>query len=139
MSTSKEPRRARGGLERDILGCLAAAGRPLTAAEVLQQLGGTLAYTTVLTALSRLHQKGALDREPAGRAYAYRLVADENAVRTVTTAHKMRRMLETEPDRAGVLAHFVADLRPEDEQLLASLLRAGNAGPARPQPSDQDG
>lgn len=40
---------AAGALERKVLAFLAAAARPLTAGEVLADLGGTLAYTTVLT------------------------------------------------------------------------------------------
>jgi predicted transcriptional regulator len=50
--------RRRGALEQEVLAGLAAAGRPLTVGEVQAQLGGELAYTTVLTALSRLHAKG---------------------------------------------------------------------------------
>ena len=60
--------RARGALEQEVLGCLAAAGRPLTTAEVQAGLDGHLAYTTVMTALTRLHAKGVLTRQPAGRA-----------------------------------------------------------------------
>ena len=36
----------------------------------------------------------------------------------------MRRVLDAGGDRAGVLARFVADLSPEDEQLLSGLLAA---------------
>src|SRR3954454_7369001 len=71
--------RRRGALEQEVLACLGAAGRPLTVAEVLAEIGGDLAYTTVLTALSRLHAKGALTRQPAGRGYAYALPADPAA------------------------------------------------------------
>ncbi len=42
-----------------------------------ERLGGGLAYTTVVTILSRLHAKGVLDRERAGRAYRYAPVADQ--------------------------------------------------------------
>src|SRR3954453_11105159 len=115
--------RRRGGLEQEVLACLAAAGRPLTVAEVLGELGGDLAYTTVLTALSRLHAKGALTRGPAGRGYAYALPADpESAV----TARRMSRLLDSREDRAGVLARFVADLSPDDERLLTELLADGH-------------
>ena len=40
----------------------------------------------------------------------------------------MSRLLASGPDRPSALAHFVADLAPEDEQLLTALL----AGGARP-------
>ena len=34
----------------------------------------------------------------------------------------MRRLLDTETNRAGVLAQFVAELGPDDEKVLAALL-----------------
>jgi predicted transcriptional regulator len=106
-----------------VLGCLAAAGRPLTASEVLADLGGGLAYTTVMTTLSRLHSKGVLTRESSsGRAYAYSLADALETVPASLTARGMRRLLDAGEDRAGVLARFVADLSPADERLLADLL-----------------
>jgi predicted transcriptional regulator len=118
--------RRRGALEQEVLACLAAARRPLTVAEVLTELGGELAYTTVLTALSRLHAKGALTREPAGRGYAYALPADPAAMGAAVTARRMSRLLDSREDRAGVLARFVADLTPADERLLSELLADGH-------------
>ena len=102
---------------------------------MLASLGENLAYTTVMTTLSRLHEKGALRREPAGRAYAYSLTADPEGVRYIALAQRMRRLLEAGGDRAGVLAHFVADLRPEDKQLLADLLAESRPAP----PVEDDG
>jgi len=122
----------RGGLEQRVLGCLAAAERPLTAGEVLAGLGGGLAYTTVMTTLSRLHDKGALTRELVGRAYSYALVGDPAVLGQTLTARRMRRLLEDGGDRAGVLARFVADLSPEDERLLAALLANGEPRPEQP-------
>lgn len=116
--------RRRGALEQEVLACLAAAGRPLTVGEVQSELGTDLAYTTVLTTLSRLHAKGALSRQPAGRGYAYAPPADPAAMGASVTARRMSRLLESGEDRAGVLARFVADLSPEDEELLTELLRA---------------
>jgi predicted transcriptional regulator len=126
--------RRRGALEQEVLASLAAAARPLTVAEVQAELGGELAYTTVLTALSRLHAKGALTREPAGRAFAYSLPADPTTMGASVTARRMSRLLDSRQDRAGVLARFVADLSPEDEQLLAELLTDGRRqhGESRP-------
>jgi predicted transcriptional regulator len=119
--------RRRGALEQEVLSCLAAAGRPLTVADVLADLGHGLAYTTVLTAMTRLHAKGALHREPCGRAFAYSLADDPAAVGESVTARRMARLLDAGHDRAGVLARFVADLSPEDERLLAELLADGRA------------
>jgi predicted transcriptional regulator len=120
--------RPRGALERQVLAGLAAAGRPLTVADVQADLGAALAYTTVMTTLTRLHDKGVLARELTGRAYAYRLAGGTSDVGASVTAHRMRRLLEAGEDRAGVLARFVATLSPEDERLLADLLAEGTRG-----------
>lgn len=114
--------RPKGALERQVLACLAAAGRPLTVGEVQADLGGELAYTTVMTSLTRLEAKGALTREMKGRAYTYSLAGSHDEIEASVTAHRMRRLLEAGGDRAGVLTRFVADLTPEDEQLLVELL-----------------
>ena len=128
--------RPRGALEREVLACLAAAGRPLSPGEVRAELGDQLAYTTVMTTLSRLYAKGALSRQPAGRGYAYELSGGPDAAQASMTAHRMLRLLEAGGDRAGVLSRFVADLRPEDEELLSGLL-AEATGPDRGEDPDQ--
>ena len=114
--------RPRGALEREILACLAAADRPLSPAEVRAELGDMLAYTTVMTTLSRLHAKGAVSRHQAGRGYAYALRGGPDEVQASITAHRMLRLLEAGGDRAGVLSQFIADLSDADEQLLGDLL-----------------
>ena len=116
------PGRPRGALEREVLACLAAAGRPLSPGQVRAELGDHLAYTTVMTTLSRLHAKGALSRQQAGRGYAYSLPGGPDGAQASMTAHRMLRLLDAGADRAGVLSRFVADLRPEDEALLTGLL-----------------
>ena len=95
----------------------------MTPAEVRAELPGDLAYTTVMTTLSRLHAKNALDRVPQGRAYAYSLSGGVEVARANVTAHHMLRLLDDGSDRAAVLARFVNDLQPEDETLLAELLQ----------------
>jgi predicted transcriptional regulator len=125
--------RPRGALEREVLACLAAAGQPLAPGEVLAGLGDSrLAYATVMTTLTRLHAKGAVTREPAGRGYVYALRGDTgDDAQASMTARRMLKLLEGRPDRASVLSQFVADLSPEDEELLTGLLagdqRAGDA------------
>lgn len=114
--------RGRGQLEQEILACLATSPTPMTPAEVLDDLDQDLAYTTVMTTLSRMYAKHALVREPRGRAYAYSLPADVGAAHASMTAFHMQRLLDGDDDRAGVLAQFVAHLEPEDEKVLAKLL-----------------
>jgi predicted transcriptional regulator len=116
--TPGSPRRAAGELEAAALAVLLAAGRSLTPGEVLDRLGGGLAYSTVVTILSRLHAKGVLTRLRSGRAYSYQPVADEPGL----AARRMRGVLDGEADRAAVLARFVSQLSPADERLLRQML-----------------
>jgi predicted transcriptional regulator len=112
-------RRARGTLEQEIVAALAATRKPMTPAQVRDHLGRDLAYTTVMTVLARLAEKGLVTRRRVGRAYAYRAVQDEAEV----TARQMQRLLDTGDDRAAVLSRFVGVLSDDDEQLLIELLR----------------
>ncbi len=120
-----ERRRSPGTLEHEILLVLSAADAAHTPAEVRQALGGDLAYTTVMTVLTRLRDKGFVQRERAGRAYAYRWVADGAAL----TARAMGRLLEGVDDRAAVLARFVDELSTADGEMLATLLHRAEGEP----------
>jgi predicted transcriptional regulator len=118
QQTDGGSRRAAGELESAVLAVLHAAERPLSPGAVRAELGGDLAYTTVVTILSRLHAKGVLERARAGRAYLYAPVADEPGL----AARRMAPMLAAEPDREAVLARFVSGLSPDDEKLLRRML-----------------
>jgi predicted transcriptional regulator len=112
-------RRPAGALEAEVLATLWAAGKPLTPAEVQERLGGELAYTTVMTALTRLHEKGVLSREKVGRAFAYTPLLDQPGI----AAARMRALLGSKAESEAVLARFVGSLSPEEEGLLAEMLR----------------
>jgi predicted transcriptional regulator len=114
-------RRIRGALEQQVLACLAVADGPLTAAEVQAELGNELAYTTILTTLSRLYAKRALTRVADGRAYRYALAGGTEGAAASVTAHRMMTLLDGS-NRAEVLSRFVAELEPDDEALLTGLL-----------------
>lgn len=110
-------RRPSGALEAEALAVLQTAGRPLTPGEVTERLGGGLAYTTVVTVLSRLYAKGTLQRTRRSRAYAYAPVADAAGM----AAQRMHRVLEGEPDRDAVLTRFVDQLSAQEEAMLRQL------------------
>ena len=111
-------RRAPGELESGVLGALWAADGALTAAQVNERLLGDLAYTTVLTILSRLVDKGLVTRRKAGRGYAFAPARDE----ATHTAGQMRLLLEHGSDREAVLSRFVDELSADDERMLQRLL-----------------
>jgi len=111
-------RRGAGELEAEVLGVLQEAGSALSPGEVRDRVGAPLAYTTVVTILSRLHAKGVLERRKSGRAYLYAPVADSPGL----AARRMARVLDGEADREAVLARFVSTLSDRDEQLLRRML-----------------
>jgi predicted transcriptional regulator len=115
-------RRARGSLELEVIAALGASGEAMTPARVRETLGDHLAYTTVMTVLGRLYDKGLASRERFGRAFAYRMVPAGADL----TARQMRRLLDAGDDRAAVLSRFVDVLSPDDEALLAGLLKRGD-------------
>ncbi|MEP6598324.1 MAG: BlaI/MecI/CopY family transcriptional regulator [Actinomycetota bacterium] len=112
-------RRISGALESEILAALWAADRSLTAGEVVDALGGDLAYNTVQTILTRLHGKGAVRRDQAGRAHAYTPVLDEAGL----AAHRMHAMLDRGGDHAVVLSRFLGTLSAHEASTLTELLQ----------------
>ncbi|MFJ3670480.1 BlaI/MecI/CopY family transcriptional regulator [Streptomyces sp. NPDC090106] len=118
-------RRGQGELEAQVLTALREAGEPATAGWVQERLGAGLAYTTVVTILTRLLAKGVVTRERTGRSFAWTPASDEAGL----AAHRMRRVLDAETDREAVLASFVTGLEPNDERVLRELLgRARDEG-----------
>jgi predicted transcriptional regulator len=134
-------RRAAGALEAEILAILRAAEGPLTPGEVRQRLApaaqagrgdqagrGELSYSTVVTIVSRLHAKGLLARQRAGRGFTYTPVDDASLA-----ASRMSQMLGSENDHDAVLSRFVSGLSSRDARLLRELLASGG-GPAGSDP-----
>lgn len=111
-------KRPMGALEAEVAATLWASDRPLTPAEVREAMGGTLAYTTVMTILVRLWEKGRLERERVGRAYAYRPTTDEAG----HFADRMHQSLAQAQNREAALSRFVEALTPDEARLLRELL-----------------
>jgi predicted transcriptional regulator len=129
--TDQQPgaaRRAAGALEAEVLGIVREAGAPLSPGEVRQRVSagqrGELSYSTVVTIMSRLYEKGLLARQRAGRAFTYTPV-DEASV----AASRMSQALGSGSDRDAVLSRFVSGLSGRDARLLRRLL-AGGGDPA---------
>jgi predicted transcriptional regulator len=110
--------RARGDLEQQVFATLVAGRRAMTTSEVREVLGDGLAYTTVMTVLVRMHAKGRVTRERAGRSYAYTAVVDEAEL----AARQINRLLDAHGDRAAVLTRFAGELSDDESRLLRSLL-----------------
>jgi len=115
-------------LEEEALATVRAAGRPVSVAEVITGLEDPPAYTTVMTTLARLWSKGVLTREAQGRGYVYAPAAPPEDTPAALAARSMRRLLDNEGRRSDVLARFVAELDPVDEQYLRTMLSQTSAG-----------
>lgn len=113
-----------GPLERRVMEQLWAHG-PQTVGSVLEALNATgerkLAYTTVMTILVRLHDKGYVERTATGRTFTYRAAMDEPALAAAVGRRELSRLI----DRFGAasLARFAADLDREDGALAEQLRR----------------
>src|ERR1700753_1817591 len=109
-------RRPHGALEAEVMDVLRAA-RPLSPGQVRVRLSEDLSYSTVVTIVSRLHAKGLLQRERAGRAFVYRPVDDASRA-----ASQMSQALQAGSDHGAVLSRFVSGLSGRDARLLRELL-----------------
>ena len=115
---SETPRRSQGDLEAMVLRCVWAAEKPLSPGEVRDAIDADVAYTTAMTVLTRLWEKGLLTRERDGRAYRYRAAIGEAA----HAAGRMEAALAGITDRQAALGHFVGSLTPADAAELRRLL-----------------
>jgi len=100
--------------ELDVMSVLWEVG-PATVAEVRERIADDLAYTTVLTILRTLEQKGYVSHTEDGRAHRYKpLVKREVAGRTA-----LRRLMDKVFDGSPelLLTQLVSDKNLSDEEL----------------------
>jgi predicted transcriptional regulator len=115
---------ALGRLERDILNRLWAEAEPLTVRALEASFGNALAYTTLMTTLDRLHRKGLVDRQRAGRAFLYRARYTREQLDNGVATDVFDAMLGAGPDAARpVMSTFVDAVEQRDAALLDELAR----------------
>jgi predicted transcriptional regulator len=118
METVSGAGRTLGPLERSVMQVLWSVEEALTPAQVLAEIDGDPAYTTIMTVLVRLFAKGAVTREKSGRAYAYRSALAEADF----AAERLREVLDSSSDRMATMSRFVAGLgKGEADALRAAL------------------
>lgn len=112
--------RGYGQLAESVLAVLRAADEPLSAGEVRDRLaGGDLAYTTVLTVLTRLCQRG----DAVRHARSPRRVRFAPAPMTAQdVSDQMHQLLPRGNDRQAVLLRFAGDLDDDDARALRAAL-----------------
>lgn len=95
--------------------------RPVTVREVLEDLRDdrSIAYTTVMTVMDNLHQKGWLRRRQEGRAYRYEPVS----TRAAYSAALMNEAWASSDNAAAALVEFFGRMTPEQLDALRDALR----------------
>lgn len=95
--------------------------RPVTVREVLEDLQEerSIAYTTVMTVMDNLHQKGWLRRQQEGRAYRYEAVA----TRAAYSAALMKEAWAASDNGAAALVEFFGRMSAGQADALRDALR----------------
>ncbi|MFE0425007.1 BlaI/MecI/CopY family transcriptional regulator [Streptomyces sp. NPDC058953] len=95
--------------------------RPVTVREVLEDLqqDRSIAYTTVMTVMDNLHQKGWVRREVEGRAYRYTSVS----TRAAYSAALMNDAWAQSDNPAAALVAFFGMMSPEQREALQAAVR----------------
>jgi BlaI family penicillinase repressor len=93
-----------------------------TVAEVRERLGDDLAYTTVLTILRTLEDKGYVDHTQEGKAYRYHPAVERERAGASAVTRLVGKMFRGEPEL--LLTHLVEDrdLSTEDLERMRRLL-----------------
>jgi predicted transcriptional regulator len=116
VASRQDPERVLGPLETEVMNVLWSSDGPMNVRDVLDRLNAprseALAYTTVMTVLSRLADKQILARVRDGRGYVYEPSVSDTAQIAV------RGVMRDFGDAA--LAHFVDEARA-DPELLSRL------------------
>jgi predicted transcriptional regulator len=117
----KSTRKPAGDLESAVLHALWESNAKLSVRDVQSRLpqAAALAYTTVMTVLDRLYDKGVVTREKDGKAFVYWPACSREA----HLGEQAARMLTglTAPLQRGVLMAFVDSAEHTDPALLDEL------------------
>ena len=100
--------------ELDVMNVLWDAGSA-TVAEVRERLSDDLAYTTVLTVLRTLEQKGYVGHTGEGRAHRYRPLVKRAAAGRSAVRRLVEKVFDGSPEL--LLAQLVSDRNLSDEEL----------------------
>ncbi|MGB8946598.1 MAG: BlaI/MecI/CopY family transcriptional regulator [Streptomyces sp.] len=122
-----------GELEDSVMTRVWKWNRPVTVREVLEDLQQerSIAYTTVMTVLDNLHQKGWVRREAEGRAYRYEAVS----TRAAYAAALMNEAWSQSDNPAAALVAFFGMMSEEQREALSDAMRI--VGPVSQVPISQ--
>ena len=111
-----------GPLEARVLEALWTLDAPATVRDLQPLFSGT-AYTTLMTTLDRLHRKGVLEREKAGRAFAYRHRWSRGELVSRMAAEQLGAIIAPDPALQPLVSFFVDAVNRRDAEVLGELER----------------
>jgi predicted transcriptional regulator len=113
MARGNDSTKLLGPLESEVLEIMWSTGEPMTVRALLERINAgrsrALAYTTVMTVMGRLEEKGVLARRREGRGYVYDALAKDAAAIAV---HNVMRDFGD-----AAMAHFVEEARSDPDAM----------------------
>ncbi len=126
MDSNQKIGQVLGELESEIMNIIWEKNQSVSVREVVDalQLQRKIAYTTVMTIMGRLVDKGILNREGNGKAFVYKTVYTKDKFLSKTTHLIINNLVSNFGDIA--IAHFakeVEKITPEKRKRLLELLQ----------------
>lgn len=126
MNTEEKVGKVLGDLESDVMEIIWQSKGPISVRTVTQSLQKKrqIAYTTVMTIMGRLVEKGLLKRKESGKAYIYQPTYSREKFLTRVSRQIIKNFIASFGD--GAVAHFAEEvnkLAPEKRKQLHKLLK----------------
>lgn len=130
---------ALGELEAQVMEAIWDAGEPVSVEDVrarLEEHGKDAAYTTIMTTMSRLHDKDLLQREQRGRAYYYWPALSRSELSDNVTRRVIDGLLSSFAEPAiSYFVEAVGDEDPDRLDMLAEVIEEHRSRRRKPQES----
>ncbi len=126
MKSGKNVGKVLGELESDVMEIVWRAKKPVSVSDVINILSKQreIAYTTVMTIMGRLTDKGLLKRTASGKAYIYKPTYSKDTFLTRISRQIIKNLVSSFGDTA--IAHFAEELEnitPSKKQKLIKILK----------------
>ena len=126
MASNKDYGKVLGELETQVMKIIWQAQEPFSVSAVLKVLSKKrkVAYTTVMTIMGRLTEKGLLKRSQEGKAYFYKPAYSKDTFLTSVSRQIIRNLVSNFGDAA--VAHFaeaLEDMPSDKKQKLLKILK----------------
>ena len=110
MKTGKHIGKVLGDLENNVMEIVWQSHEPTSVSDVVKILKKKrqIAYTTVMTIMTRLTEKGLLKRTALGKAYVYKPAYSKDTFLTSVSRQIIQNLVNNFGDRA--IAHFAEEL-----------------------------